>query len=370
MRGSLSQRSPGTWRLRFDGPGISGGRKQVSETVRGTRKEAERALRERLAAHDRGLSAPIQKETTAQFIARWLDDHVVQTTRPRTRQFYAHVNRLYIEPIIGHMPIQKLTPADVQQVIAGVLDKGLSPTTARRAYATLHRALVCAMKWGVVYRNVCDAIDAPREADYQADPPNKSTLKALLDVAQETAYGAAIWLLSYTGARRGEICGIKRDGLNLEAGTLSIAGAVGREGGKLVFDIPKSSYSRRLVHLDDQTVSVLKSHLARQAEWRLKLGPAYEDQGFVFASPTGSLLDPDKLTKAWSRIRGKVGVSCRLHDLRHAHATTLIEAGVHIKAVQVRLGHSSPSFTMATYAHISPQMDKDAAEAYAKAMQE
>ena len=112
----------------------------------------------------------------------------------------------------------------------------------------------------------------------------------------------------------------------------------------------------------------MKTHLARQAEWRLKLGPAYQDQGFIFTSPRGGLLDPDNLTKAWQRIRRQIGVECRLHDLRHAHATTLIEAGVHIKAVQARLGHASPSFTMAVYAHVSPQMDKDAAQAYAEAM--
>ena len=177
-----------------------------------------------------------------------------------------------------------------------------------------------------------------------------------------------MWLLAYTGARRGEICGIKREGLDLESGTLSIAGSIAREKGKLVFDIPKSKYSNRLIHLDDQTVAVLRRHLARQAEMRLKLGPAYNDQGFLFTSLRGGLLDPDTLTKAWQRIRQQIGVECRLHDLRHAHATTLIEAGVHIKAVQARLGHSSPSFTLAVYAHVSPQMDKDAAEAYAMAM--
>ena len=139
-------------------------------------------------------------------------------------------------------------------------------------------------------------------------------------------------------------------------------------GGQLVFDIPKSKYSRRLIHLDDQTVAVLRSHLARQAEWRLSVGPAYQDQGFMFTSTRGGLLDPDTLTRAWQRIRRQIGVECRLHDLRHAHATTLIEAGVHIKAVQARLGHSSPSLTMAVYAHVSPQMDKDAAQAYSEAM--
>ncbi|MFQ5814640.1 MAG: tyrosine-type recombinase/integrase [Anaerolineae bacterium] len=102
----------------------------------------------------------------------------------------------------------------------------------------------------------------------------------------------------------------------------------------------------------------------------VELDGAYHERGYVFPSPTGGPLDPDLLSKAWRRLCRVQGVEYRLHDLRHAHATTLIEEGSNIKAVQARLGHSSPSLTMAVYAHVSPGMDKAAADAYAKAMLE
>ena len=253
-------------------------------------------------------------------------------------------------------------------MIAGVLDKGLSPTTARRVYATLHRALSCGLRWGVVHRNVCDAIDAPREADQEISPPDKATVRALLGKGMETPYGAAFWLLAYSGARRGEVCAVKREHLDLEVGTLHITGAVGRENSKLTITPPKSKTSRRLIHLDTATIAVLRSHLVRQAEHRLSIGPAYQDQGLLFASPTGGLLDPDHLTRSWRHVCREVGVKCRLHDLRHAHITTLIEAGVHVKIIQSRAGHASPGFTLAKYGHVMPGMDTAAAEAYAKAM--
>lgn len=145
-------------------------------------------------------------------------------------------------------------------------------------------------------------------------------------------------------------------------------GSVGRQGGQLVTLPPKSASSRRLIHLDASTVALLRTHLAKQAAYRLSLGGAYRDQGFIFTSPTGSLLDPDILTRTWQSLCREVGIKYRLHDLRHAHATTLIEARTHIKAVQARLGHSSPSLTMAVYAHVSPGMDQDTADAYAQAM--
>ena len=82
----------------------------------------------------------------------------------------------------------------------------------------------------------------------------------------------------------------------------------------------------------------------------------------------GGILDPDILVKAWRKICREVGVKYRLHDLRHHHATALIEAGVHIKAIQARLGHTSASLTMKVYAHVSLGMDKEAADAYARAV--
>jgi integrase len=249
-----------------------------------------------------------------------------------------------------------------------VLAKGLSPTTARRVYATLHRALECALKWGVVYRNACDAADAPREAHHELDPPDRPIVKRLLERAMNGRHGAAFWLLAYTGMRRGEVCGVRRDDLDFERGVISIAGAVVRDNGSLEFVRPKSATSRRSIHIGVKTIAVLNTHLAQQAQERLVLGAAYHDEGFVFAPPTGGLLDPDVLTKTWQQICTDEEVTHTLRSLRHHHATALIEAGVHIKSVQARLGHSSPSLTMAVYSHVTPGMDEAAAEAYARAM--
>ena len=369
MKGRIRRRSENSWELTIDvGRDAQGRRQRKFVNVQGKKGDAERRLRELLSAAEMGLPVDAGKETLSVFMERWLTVHVAHTTRPRTLHFYRQVSRLYITPVIGHVPIQRLTPASVQAVVAGVLDKGLSPTTARRAYATLHRALECAMKWGLVLRNVCDAIDAPREAEHEVHPPDIETTKALLTKAAETPYGAAFQLMAHTGMRRGEIPALRWDHLDLENGTLSVTAAAGRENGKLVITPPKSKTSRRMIHLDPETVGALRAHRSRQAGYRLQLGGAYEDHGYVFASPFGRLLDPDILTKAWRSVCGELGVEYRLHDLRHHHATALIEAGVHIKAVQTRLGHSSPSLTMAVYAHVSPAMDKQAAEAYGRAM--
>ena len=90
----------------------------------------------------------------------------------------------------------------------------------------------------------------------------------------------------------------------------------------------------------------------------------------LFTSPRGDLIDPDLLTKNWGRLRKREGFDgVRLHDLRHFHATRHIEAGMRIKTIQTRLGHSSPSLTISVYSHVSPQMDRGAAQAFESAME-
>ncbi len=161
-----------------------------------------------------------------------------------------------------------------------------------------------------------------------------------------------------------------RDDVDLDKGTIGIRLAIGRENGKLGLTPTKSKSSRRTVHIDPETVRVLSRHLAAQAEHRLRVGPAYSDRGLLFATPFGAPIEPSALTKAWGRLCKEGGVKFRLHDLRHHHATALIEAGVHIKTVQTRLGHNSPALTLRVYGHVSPGMDREAADVYAKAMSE
>ena len=107
MRGSIRQRSPGTWQLRYDAPADTyDQRKQASETVRGTRKEADRILRERLTqAENGGLVAP-SKETIEQYLDRWLESYAATHTEPSTLQGYRAHSRLYVAPYLGMLRLQ------------------------------------------------------------------------------------------------------------------------------------------------------------------------------------------------------------------------------------------------------------------------
>ena len=149
MKGSITQRSKGGWQLRFDGPAdATGKRRQVNETVKGTKKEAERVLRERLNAAENGGCIARDKETVAQFMGRWLETYAATNTTVRTQHGYqAYVTR-YIVPAIGGIPLQSLTARHIQGLYADMLGRGLSNTTVVQLHRILKQALSHAVKWG------------------------------------------------------------------------------------------------------------------------------------------------------------------------------------------------------------------------------
>jgi integrase len=120
--GSIIQRSKGSWQIRYFGPpDANGKRKQVNETVKGLRKDAERVLRERLSAIENGGYVAKDKETVADFLKRWLATYCATNTTPRTQEGYQGNISRYITPAIGRVELQKLTPAQIQGMYADLL---------------------------------------------------------------------------------------------------------------------------------------------------------------------------------------------------------------------------------------------------------
>ena len=135
-----------------------------------------------------------------------------------------------------------------------------------------------------------------------------------------------------------------------------------------MFVPPKSAKSRRAVALDAETVAMLRDIRGRQILVKAELGDVYRANGLVFPGPFGGALEPATLSRNFEKLARKAGLHhVRLHDLRHFHATLLLQAGTHLKVVQERLGHASIAITADTYSHVAPVLQKAAADASAKA---
>jgi integrase len=295
-------------------------------------------------------------------------DHWLETTRPTVRpgtiRRYRELIRLHVVPALGGIRLAKLTAADVQRLYADRLTV-LSPTTVRYIHSVLHHALDDAVKWGLLVRNVCDAVEPPRKQRKEMDTWSLEEVVRILDAAVDDPLEAFWYLAIFTGMRRGEMLALKWTDLDLESGLLAVQRTLSRgETSRFLEAEPKTQAGRRRIKLSPSTIDALKRQKVRQLEHRLAVGEAYGDRGYVFANLTGGHIDPSALYHAYNALIERAGVPrIRLHDNRHTSATLLLAGGIHAKIVQERLGHSAIAMTLDLYSHVTPDMQQQAADA-------
>ena len=333
-----------------------------------TRKEVAEKLKVVLREQQQGLPVAVERQTVSQFLDRWLEDVVKQSTRPRTYDSYAQVIRLYIAPALGRHQLTKLEPQHIQAMMNDLLKRGgqdktgLSPRTVSYTRAILRKALNQAVKWGQVPRNVAVLVDAPRAKRHTIAPLTPEQGRVLLTAVQghrlEALYRVAVSL----GLRVGETLGLRWEDINLEAGTLRVNMALQRRKGSRELVEPKTDQSRRTLSLPTVLIAALRVHRTRQLEERLAAGSAWHDQGLVFPSTVGTPVEPRNLTRHFKSVLQAAELpDIRFHDLRHTAASLLVAQGVHPRTVMEILGHSQISLTMNTYSHVLQPAQREAA---------
>ncbi len=362
MRGSIIKRG-NTYSVVLDlGRGPDGKRIRNWHPGYRTRKDAERARVELLGRLDQGAYIEPSKLTIGAFLRdQWLPGLKTQV-RPGTWAEHHSKVEVHLVPAIGGMLLQRLTPGDLNALYARLLDRGLSARTVLHVHATIRRALADAVRWNLTPRNVALLAGPPSPGRPEMRTWNAAELRAFLDhVRDDRLY--ALWLLAAsTGMRRGEVLGLRWVDVDLAAARVAVRQALVTVGHLVVTSEPKTAKGRRSVALDPGTVEVLKAHRKQQLTERLAWGPAWTDTGLVFTREDGRALHPRDITRAFTRhvLAAELPV-IRLHDLRHTHATLALQAGVHAKVVQERLGHANIAITLDTYSHVIPALEEQAA---------
>jgi integrase len=365
MRGSIIRRGR-TWSAVFDEPRTDGKRKQRWRGGFKTRKEAERFLAETVGRLSRGDYVEPSAMTVEGFLTdRWLPA-VRGSLRPSTYASYEMVVRTRVVPRLGHVPLQRLD-AGMLQALYAELGERLSPRSAELTHATIRKALGDAERWGLVQRNAAAHAVAPRR---QTRPPrvwSREQLRTFLaSVRDERLY--PLWLLlATTGMRRGEVCGLQWSALDLDGASLSVRETLTMVDGMPERSEPKTVAGRRRMALDAATVEALSGFRRRRAKERMQLGLGrIPDDEPLCVYPDGTPIRPDVLSRLFERRVKAAGLPrLSLHGVRHTYATLALEAGVHPRVVQQRLGHSHIAITLGTYSHVTIGMDEQAAEAVA-----
>jgi integrase len=368
MRGTKTERSPGVWRLRVyvGSDPVTGNPRQVSRTLKGTKKQADTALAE-LVADVASAGAPLLRSTTLEeYLDRWLD-HITPTRSPTTvRGYRFKVKRITAK--LGHVQLDKLTAQHLDRTYREWLNEGLDPSTVHHLHRVLSASLRQAVKWGLISTAPSGRATPPHRRVQPKQIPTPAVVQDLIACAEDRGqpvFAAAIAVATTTGLRRGELAGLRWSDVDFDSGQLHVRRSIKNDlDGSWIAGLPKTHQVRR-VALDAFTLAVFDQLRTRAHLWAHDACVTVNSDGYVLTlDPSGiKPIRPDTLSQGFARICKAAGVTgVSMHTLRHFSASMLIASGRDVRTIAGRLGHSDASTTLRVYAHMVEGRDQDAAD--------
>lgn len=332
----------------------TGRRKRLVRTVHGKKSWANSEMLRLMQELSTGTYVKPAEHDTAGFLRKWLEGRRPAGLSPHTIQGYAINIDRHIIPRIGHLRLDKVEPLHIQSLYSQMLAGGKSPKTVLEVHRTLHTALQQAVKWGMIRSNPSDATEKPRIKKRPPKTLQRAQIGAFFKAVRELPSGDVALLCFFTGLRRGEALALRWQDVDFEHSTLRVTQNLIRMKGQTIVKDAKTAGSHRAVLLPPSAVEILSGQYTTAIS------------EYVFCRDNGQPLDPSTVTHQFGRIAASLGMKGELNlkGLRHTHATLLLEAGVHPKIVQERLGHASIRTTLDTYSHVTPTMQQQAVLAF------
>src|SRR5262245_19666955 len=365
MRGHLRERSPGHWAIVIDVLDAMGKKRRKWHSFRGSKREAQRECARLIAELTRGSYIAPSRMTLAKYLDNWLG-HTKASVAPRTYERYAEIVANYLVPVLGKTLLTKLQPFAIStayDTIRASRKKGKGPLSARtilHCHAVLSAALRQSVRWRLVPYNPAADVKPPKIERRKMTTYTLTEAADVLDAMRGSWMHVPAMLGLLCGLRRGEIAALRWGAVDLDKARLAVVQSAEQSKTGVRYKEPKSGQARA-VALSPAVVAELQAHRVRQVEALLRLGIKLEAETFVVAQPDGSPYDPDSISKEWRLRIIKSGLPrVRFHDLRHAHASHMLAAGVHPKIASERLGHSRVGITLDLYSHATEGLQADA----------
>jgi len=360
--GTIYQRPDGRWCAQIP-IGYEGGKLKRKTVYGKTEDEVWQDLVKIQRDKQQGLPIVTKGQTIGKFLEGWLEDSVKPSVREQTYKTYESTVRLHIIPVIGKVALDKLTPQDVQRMMREAAKKDFTATHVAYCRTILRIALNKALKWGLVARNVAALADPPKRQRYDAQYLTVDEARRFFKVVRSDRLEALYVVTTTLGLRKGEVCGLRWQDIDLDNGELTVRYQLQRVGGKKQLVEPKTDRSRRTIALPPFVVTALRAHEVRQRADRKWAASKWQEHGLVFTTSIGTPLEQSNLSRAFHSLLDTAGIPRqRFHNLRHSAATLMLAQGVEAPAIMAVLGHSHISTTINLYAHVMPEVKRDAAD--------
>lgn len=354
--GAIRQLPSGQWQARYPGPD---GVMRPADTTFRTKTEAAEWLVDKEAEIRSGdwINPEAGKITLSKYAESWVAER--PKMRPTTRERSAAIVRLHIAPHLGEMALADIRDPHIRRWYKRLGDSGVGAATIARSYQLLKSILNTAIEDEIIRRNPCRIKGA---AVYKSEERPVLTITEVYTLADKITvrYRALVLLGTFTGLRWGELVGLQRRNVDLEACTVRVESIVVElgSGRMLTNQAPKSEAGRRTVAFPAELKPVMEAHLADFVE--------AGTTAHVFTSPRGLVLRRANFRATWLEAIEAAGLSdVRFHDLRHTGATIAAQTGATLKELMRRIGHSTEKAAL-NYQHASQGRDQEIASALDK----
>jgi integrase len=297
------------------------------------------------------LARPTHATTLDAWSAEWLAFSV--HLKPKTLAGYQELLTARIRPTFGVFTLDSIDGLAIRRWVAVMHAEGISPTRIRQSYQLLHQILASAVDCGLLERDPSRGVKMPRIAPHEMSCLTAAEVERLAD-ALPFEYKSLIHVLAYGGLRWGEATALRRRRCDLQASRLIVAESLANVNGRVIFGETKNNRVRK---------TPIPKFLVEELRTHLETVRAVPD-ALLFTAPRGGPLEIANFRQRvwWPALdAARLPRSTRIHDMRHTCASLLIRQGVHPKAIQHHLGHSSINITMDRYGHLLPDQFDDLA---------
>lgn len=252
------------------------------------------------------------------------------------------------------------------------MEQGIESTSIARIRTATSAIFDTALKKDIIWKNPVVHATSPRGRQKERDFLDADQCKALLgylDELQNPNARVGLATLIYTGMRSGELCGLHWKDVDLEKGTIFVRYTLYRAEGQYKLSTPKTKSSLRVIAIPAELKAILKDHKAWQEKRSEELGSKWIERGAVVTGMEGEYMSGGYLNITLKKLLKKHDLpNIHVHDLRHANASLLINAGVPVKFISEHLGHSNTKTTEDIYAHVYNSTAEKVASAISDAL--
>ncbi|WP_339816855.1 site-specific integrase [Paenibacillus sp. FSL R7-0216] len=364
MKGRTFKRGS-TWTFVVDIPPdpVTGARRQKKKGGFPTQQAAEYACAELIASMSKSTYVPDNNITIKELLETWLEEYAKPNYKPTVYDVESTIVNKRIIPVIGKQRVQQIKPLTIARFY-NELSKKYSPDYVRHIHAILRKAFRLASKWEMISTNPIEKVEAPKLRKTEMKIWTMEQCMHFLNIAEGHVHYIVYSLAIHTGMRKGEILGLRWKDINMEGKSLTIQQTVNwtPSEGIIIQDTKTASSTRRI-----SIGSLLINDLVQQKEVikanKEQFGNKYQDNDLVCCYENGEPIKPRRITETFAYLTNKSGLpKIRFHDLRHSHASMLLNNGVNPKIGAERLGHSSVQIYLDRYSHLLPDMQRDAVD--------